>query len=554
MKCLVCGNELPETAQFCNSCGARVVKPNQGENVNLNNQQINNLESESINNQNVQMDSSSFVNQPNIGPVNNDVPNVGGINNDVPNLNQTITNDPINMDNTPNINQPNMDQPNVFSPNNNINEERPVENKKEKRKKSKLPIILTIAIILVIAAVAIILWLFVFNKKGPKEVFTNFFKTATSKLLVDDSKKYDTISSKFDLAMNFSSTDTTLSEIFDVTNKVGISGAMQLDYKNKLMNVNLKLDYDDDQFTNLILYGENNNMYMYLDGLYDKYIKTEVDMDDLYNTNNDDLNTIKESLDKAFNTALKDDYLSQSKETIKVNGKDKKVTSSVLTIDKSNSANFFGDFFNTLANDDKFVNVISKLNGTEASEVKSELKEVEATFEGDEKLVISIYTEGVKNDFVGVNGKTTIDGETVEMSVIKNDESNYDLIISNGIISYTLKLNITESNDTTKYVISANDGTNKIEITLNESVKYNETIEKLDVTNSIDDSLLTDADLEKIQSNLQNNTAFKNIAIDLYQIPGLSSLFGGSSTGTGSDYDYDLDTDYDYDLGTDYNF
>ncbi len=638
MKCLVCGKELPETAQFCNSCGTKVpknesinipenkVEPSVDMNDNNNlditssinqafggvrldndshlfaseekNTQSNgeidrlNIESDSnVNlNNNIEPNSNAGLNNnvepnsnvnlnnniepnSNVGLNNNIEPNSSvnlnnniepnsnvGLNNNIePNSNSGFNNIGLNSDSSLNNNkfidnndlgfnnyvQPSNVNQTVAQPqmnNSNINS----NNIKPKKKKKKiLPII--IIFMLLIAVAAVLAWFFLFRKPDTKKVFVETFEKATNKLLLGNNyKKYDSIKVDYSLKTNISTNMTQLNDLFNITNNIGISGNTAIDFKNKLISGNIMLDYENKNAVNVDIYGKENKIYLYYHNLFDKYLFADEDISFLFQESDIDYDNLSDSLNKAFKSALKDKYLSSKKETISVNGKSKKVNSNILTMNENDALTFINDYKKSLANDDKFIELISKLTKTDSSEIKSGLKASIDNLESDSssstKFIFTIYTSGLKNNFEGLKLEVNDGDQSGVLTIIQDSKNNYKVSLQIGLVSYSFNIKISQNKNI--YTISYNDGSNKIELNIGYKETYNAKINVPDISNSININNLTEADYKMIRDNLLKNNTFVKLITDLEKID--LSTFENNKSKENIDNPYSLQSQYNY--------
>ena len=530
MKCLVCGKDLPIEAKFCDSCGTRVINDSLGDNGVDINKSLNN-ESIGFNNELVEdntlkdnmftkvdvvsgIGSNEDETKKNIDSVlenNSSIDSSLNIGNNEANINfdsnQSLTNDFNNKVNSENI----------ASSNDNVDT---IDSSMIKKKK-KTPIILIIVLFFIAILTGLLVYYFLFMKDSPKDVFTTGMRNVTSKLLAGENNNYTSLKTTFDIKSNINTTDDSLNQIFNITNNVGLKGSISTDYTNKIINGNINISYGNNSLTNVVVYGENSNLYLKLQGLYDKYISMPVTgYDDMFNNNTEDLKSIKKGIDNAFESALKDKYLSSKKQTIDINGVKREVKTSVLTLDSKNSVEFSNDFKAYLVNDSNFIKAISKLTSTDESFIKSTLSmEVTELFDEDEKFVVSVYTSGTK--FVGVAFEAVeSDGKKSVISLYKIDDNNYQILVKDEEASYSCNLNIKKDNNNKIYTISSKEGGNSIQISLGLNSTYNDKVNKLDVSNSVNYTALTDADTTVIQNNLMQNKAFMAIVNDIYKLSG----------------------------------
>ena len=483
----------------------------------------------------------------------NDIPN--GMNQDInvvsSNIDSPVNTNMSSVDNEPNLN-PEVNQ-NMYSGINptpaSIQNTQPLGstsniNTNNNKKKSILPIILIVVIVMiaVLSIAGFLVWNFFF-KTNPRQVFIKGMETFTGMVLTSENGAYDSITTNFNLSTNVSTGDESFNKVFDITNKVDLSGSFGIDYKNKLLKGNVLVNYNNEKLTDVSLYGEDSSFYLYLEGLYDKYIEIPVGTyDDLFESNTNDLETIKNSINKAFNQALKDEYLESKKETITIKDASKKVTSNILSINKENSKQFLGDLNKALSEDNEIIKLLSPMVGLPEEELKSSLASSNVGLAEGEEVVVTIYTD--KNKFVGLNMTIKEAEETVSFDVFKIDEFNYNVVLTAAEQNVSVDVNIKNYSSNKTYTISSTDELYNIEVILSEEPIYNEGIEKLDVTNSINYSLLTDADTTAIQNNLMQNSVFMKIILDISNLGSADYSENGTLDGSfgAADIDSSLDT------------
>ena len=411
MKCLLCGKELPENAKFCDSCGARVSIGNQ--NSGASDLKVNTFNS-------VDGVSNANSSELNITGLNNQVSDYNNINETTNNSIDKVelTSNGINSQNNTNntndsmstngsfnnfigpgvetINAANINNQNVMNNNGNV-----ASVSTPKKKKNKAPIIVII-IIFVLAILATVAWLFINKKTSTKTIFVDGFKNVSEKLLLTtDDYKSTTSTLKFNLNVN----DNSSLGIINILNNLSLDFSVNRDDDNKVIDTFVKANYEGKQALNINVYGNNDSLYLYLAGLYDKYIKLPVSEEEyskLFQTDTSSNKALKEGLDKAFEASLKDEYLSKSTETIRVNGTDTKVNANRLTLNEKTFKQFASDFTKALREDTAFLKALSSMLDTDIETIKAYLTVDSSTDFAENSVVeFTIYTKGVTNSFAG---------------------------------------------------------------------------------------------------------------------------------------------------------
>lgn len=215
-------------------------------------------------------------------------------NNTTPNNQQNISNVPTDMNNNQNSYQ---------AP--------PTQQKKED---SKVGVLIAILFILLIALIGVIaVKILLGNQNQFKTLISNTFN-----YLENNIKDYSQTTGTFSLKVNGTSTDNDTNEKLNILSKIDIEGNYGVDLESKLVSLELKTNYDKEKLLNMNIYTQNGSGYIYLEDLYDKYIKTDIEnYNDLFNNiDRAHYKTVLKSLNNAITDSLKDDYFKISKETL----------------------------------------------------------------------------------------------------------------------------------------------------------------------------------------------------------------------------------------------
>ena len=437
-------------------------------------------------------------------------------NNTTQNNQQNISNAPTAMDNNQNSYQAPTTQ-------------------EKKKGNSKVGVLIAILLILVLALIGVIATKFIFENQNPvKALVTNTFE-----YLEGNIKDYSQVSGTFALKVNGNSNDNDANEIFAMLNKIDLEGTYGVDLDNKIISLDLKSNYDKEKLLNLNLYAENGIGYVYLEDIYDKYIKTDIEnYDDMFKkTNKEDYKVILKSMNKAINKSLKDDYFETSKET--VDGK--KLTKTKLNLSTENQETLKNDILKSLLEDSEFLKSAATITEKTEDEIKENIQDEIDTKVESSGATLTIYTEG--NKFVKLELKQ--ESDTMEITKESDDVYNYSITSDNETYSGTIK--VTKQNENTTVSFSIKDSANtSYEVTLTTSAQYNKEISKKSIDKSIDYKDLTDEDTSTIYSNILKNEGITNLLTDFSKMT--TTL---PTLGTSNDYDNNLDDDNYFD---DYEF
>lgn len=438
-----------------------------------------------------------------------------------------------------------------------LNNDTDTSHQEEPKPKKKNKIVLPLIIILILIAGVVAVYFLVFN--NPKRIFSKTISKGFSYLYenLDNVNKYDTTSGTVSLSYELTSEDENMQSVFDMVNGIDFNFAYTVDYKNKLMNFDFDSTYNNEKLLNLSVYGENGKGYVLLKDIYDKYLSTDIEgYEEIFNTtkNQTEVKTILKSAEKALNKALTNDDFIKSEETIKINGKDVKVTNNALVLNNKNFNRISKSVLTTLKNDADFISAVNKISNDESVDTKATLENAIANIgevDPNDKttITISIYTKGILKEFVGLNIEVKEETTTV-ISFIKTNENTYLLVAkqdNDEVLNGTIKLDV--KND-------SNGGNSNVELTMDiptmmsvkldvkSTVKHNVEFNKVDVTNSVDAASLTEVETNTIMTNLMANPGLAKL------ITNIQTLTSGLITGDAALYDndgYNYNDDYTVD-------
>lgn len=486
----ITNNPLNTEPQPSNS---NINQPIPENDINQPSQDLNSNTDTNLNNNTI----SNIDNSANIQPQNT-------VNDPTPNQplnNQTLSSQDLNS-------QPieNLPPTNQTTNNNNYNFE------PEKKKKNNILPIAIIAVVL-IAIVGLIAY-----KTLP--LFQNKFKVMineTFKYLESNISDNENVTGSMTLKMKSNSTEPELKNL----EKINFSADYAVDYKNKLLNIDIKSSYDNETLLNASIYGQSKSIYATLEELYDKAIEIPLaeEYDKMFTqvANQKEQKIVLKSLNKALNNSLKENYFTKGKDTVNGN----KVDTTTLTINKDNYQTIKEDLINTLLKDKSFLESSAKISDMTTSEIEQNLKDTRDKKEeitGEIKL--TVYTKGTT--FVKIEAKS----EDATISITDNKDQ-YEYLINNGeeSVTGTIKTTGNKEEASINFTMKYNDVT--IEIT--SSAKKGANITQKDTSNTINYAEIPESDLTGILLNLMQSKGLTKFIED----------FNLNSSTLEDDYDYD---------------
>ncbi len=441
---------------------------------------------------------------------------------------------------------------------------------------------------LIIVAVIIIALLLVYFLIFAKPEF--IFNSAIDKLFAIEEETYDSIKVNSKVKVSIEAKDTSIQEQLSELEKYTFNLNTQLDIKEKDAALGLGVEYDNDEVVNANIYYNNEELYAYLNGLFDKYIQIDMPQEA-----KDSLKTAFESFDisdeqkeknKKAIEIIRDELKNQIKEegtfekekvTIDLNDKETKVNKSMLVLTEKALLNVLENMCGNLADNDEFIDCFEESPKDALSQISDELKNTDT--ESEYKITISIYTKGLLNKFVGAEVEIDIpeEDQKVTVTMLQEDEEvysfNVEMKTTSGkvdLIKGTIETQTeTDNKDeqkgkTTLTMEIAEVGTAKIE--LDYSSEFNKGIDGVDLNNVVNMNDLTEQDMQGIMEKLMerpligeiiesqmNSTTNNNTPVQQQNTPTLTtsqnqvSNYGFTvtySVPAGCEYDSDFSSDY----------
>ena len=379
----------------------------------------------------------------------------------------------------------------------------------QNKKSLKLPII----ILVVILAVLLIGGIYVYSNQSPRKVFTHTIDSYINKLgkQTEDIKTLDTTAT-FNVNIS-NSQNEQINRMAEYINKAKFTVNVQMDSQQEKVLGKLGIDYENENIINAkISYKNNENRaYGFVENLYDKNfallvdenIKTQIsalltELKNLSKDKNADTDKALNILKNSISTRLKDEYFSQEDTNITdIDGNEIKVKKSILKLTQPQFKEIISGMIEDIKKDE-FINCFAE---EDREEMKSTINELETKInsivpsENDtDTLNIMIYTKGMNAEFI-----------KFEMAY---DDSNIGI--------YTKKID----KNTTRILVTVNSQkTGDVKVDLQLSKKVNESIEDMDISNSVNMEDLTEEDYDNIMNNLQKMKAYEliqHIILTLY--------------------------------------
>lgn len=422
-----------------------------------------------------------------------------------------------------------------------------LEKKFEKKSHKKIAITLCVTV-LVLALVIVAGVFYLALSRKPEKIFAKSVENVFKPLENDAKQK----TAKIDLEFSFELKSNNLEMMManEMLKSIKLKSITEVDLDKKILNENLKATYAGQDVISADALIQNDKVYFYLNEIYSKFI--EVPEDYLEGA---DVSSVFENDDNAIETAMLDEIKKvvldkiNSKELIKENVEisGEKVQKSTMKLTPKEVLEVMREVL---------VIIDKNVPSEELKDLIHELQyEIEYTEDNDNYIEISIYTKGltnkvVKAEIIFVNAEydelaalmlNKEDDKTV-IDVLFN-EISADLEDAEEICEITVKKE--EDNKGTISLKVSIDEESSVILKLKYSYEYGVTVKERNTTSSITIDNLTEADLQEMYENIENNQI-------LYSL--IESFMVTEDDYYEDDYYYDYEDDYYYDYEDDYYY
>lgn len=412
-------------------------------------------------------------------------------------------------------------------------------NTKKPKKKGKiiLGIILAIIIIAIIALVAVYFLVF----STPQYIFAS----TVDSIFNMKAQTYNTVKSAVTLNGSVQFEDESINEQLTDLENFSINIGSQIDYQNQSEIVDLGLQYEDESVVGARFYFKDGEMYTLLDGLYDDYIKVDLETEQA-NLMQELLDLTKvqgkqENLIKAM-SILGNEIKGQisnvgtfekSTEQMTLNGENKNVTRVSLLFNAQEFSTVVINVCNNLANNNEFIQCFEESPKDDLLDIVASLEDGEPS--SDDTVRISIYTQGLLNETIGLGLDLNLADNTelsINMNIMKETDDLYTVSYTQGDNYINGRIEIaraenTEENQTGDAKITlevSNLGT--MELNMGYAYSYNQAVDEVDTRNSVNAEDLTQEDMNTILENLMERPVIGELMTNIIS----SSMNNNSNT------------------------
>ena len=412
-------------------------------------------------------------------------------------------------------------------------------NTKKPKKKGKiiLGIILAIIIIAIIALVAVYFLVF----STPQYIFAS----TVDSIFNMKAQTYNTVKSAVTLNGSVQFEDESINEQLTDLENFSINIGSQIDYQNQSEIVDLGLQYEDESVVGARFYFKDGEMYTLLDGLYDDYIKVDLETEqanlmqellDLTKVQGKQENLIKAM--SIFGNEIKGQIsnvgtFEKSTEQMTLNGENKNVTRVSLLFNAQEFSTVVINVCNNLANNNEFIQCFEESPKDALLDIVTSLEDGEPS--SDDTVRISIYTQGLLNETIGFGLDLNLADNTelsINMNIMKETDDLYTVSYTQGDNYINGRIEIaraenTEENQTGDAKITlevSNLGT--MELNMGYAYSYNQAVDEVDTRNSVNAEDLTQEDMNTILENLMQRPLIGDLMTNIIS----SSMNNNSNT------------------------
>ena len=397
--------------------------------------------------------------------------------------------------------------------------------KEEKRKKPILIPTIILVMLIVLLGVGAIFYGKIFVKHTPKQVFTTAIESIFTNTTTLLNQNHDIINGKFSLKTNINSDseEEDVMGILNILNKMFISLDYNIDYKDKLALVSFNSTYENSELLKSDVYLKNKKGYASFNNIYDKYISADIeDYDDIFEKieYTIEYQNIFDEIQVAITSSLKDEYFVKEE----TNG----IIKNILFLNYKNSTEFSINILTYLKNSTKFKESYSKFENIEIKEVTDTLTEFIDELNNLEEttnvIKISIYTDSKTKEFIKFEFDSQEENVSINVVTINKKGDKYTTTyISENEEVFSADITIKKEGENTNFKFFTKLEGFSIDLDINYSIKYNNAIKKIDISNSVDYKNITEEEFNKIYENFMNIEGIKKM-VSAYE-----TMFGSIS-------------------------
>ncbi len=359
--------------------------------------------------------------------------------------------------------------------------------------------------------------LYPLKKISPKKVFTAAIETvysATTRNVSDSNFSGANIT----LQTNLISSEEEQARILTLLNHFTLQMQYGVSFEKQKAYVDFNSQYKSKNLLSFQMHFEKEKAYIFLKELYSKYLEVPInEFKTKFSTkrNTEDMQIVLDYIKDALQKSLKDKYFKKENTTLLLDQKRVKVTRNQLILNQENGKEIYITLGQELDND-YFISSLSKLLNKSKEQIKSiinKMKKGQISLSQDDELVFSIYTKGLKNNFIGI----AIENKEDSFIILKNKNTHYDFSLKIKNETSSGSLDILKNEENYRFQITLNTKQTKGTITV--ECNFNkENIPSIDTSNTVFINDLTEKEKIDIINKLQNQEGIQELMQEIVSL------------------------------------
>ena len=402
--------------------------------------------------------------------------------------------------------------------------EKEIEEKDEelfipKTKHKALKIIIGILLLVGLATGAYFLYQYKFN--NPKNIVNKVIEDAISDVREDLINEFNYDKYKLDGHIKVDANiKDELSSITDTLKNIEVQFSGEFDTKEEVGVYNINTKYKNDKLLDIKAYNEKELTYVLLEGIYDKYLKTDTSKEQEkkvvtempnININPKDMQSLTDSLLKALKNSITNYEFLKESTKITIDGKETAVFNNYVILKDKEVNDFIKNIINELKKDTNFINILKKFTEDDIETVLNKIISGinEEEFKGTYKLCFYTDKSLFNKKLVRISQIVTIEDVSMTFNIDKLSDDEKIISLSSMGAEYSIK--VKKNNSVINILLTQKilDMYMNIDINLNYE-KINE-ITKPDISDSKDVNDLTDEEIKEIENKLNENKALEEL-------------------------------------------
>lgn len=319
------------------------------------------------------------------------------------------------------------------------------------------------------------------------------------------------------IEFDFKAIENDKQQIYNVFNNIEFLYNVESDIKNNILSTKINSKYEKESLLNGKLYYEKDNVYLFLDDFYNKYIKFNQDnnkldtiKDNIQLTNND-LKVLATGFMKVLTNAFTEEDFYRENTQITYNEQKTDVYKNYVVYNKNNFKKVNERVLKSIKENNEFSNLLKRLVGSDLYNKflnkLTNLKDI-----GDFNGQFIIYTKGYTNEFVKMS--LSLQNKDDYLIIDLNNDDIVSLSLLNN--EYDFKVTL-EQNEQKNYIMNLSlitEDKSNINAKISMILENIKSIDKIDEKNIVTYDKLSEDERNKIVDKFKNNKTIKKFTSD----------------------------------------